>query len=113
MRMQKKHVSELIKKKKVKRCIYQNKREVNEQFGRKMDQNVSENRKLYLKKLSKVNEGKVKNCSRIKDGNRKLALGEVEVQRIWKEYFEGLYVIYTLEHVAIHICGFARACFYE
>ena len=31
-----------------------------------------------------MNWEKVKSCSRIKDGNRRLALGEVKVQRIWK-----------------------------
>ena len=32
---------------KVEKCIYQRKREVNEQFGRKMNQDVDENRKLF------------------------------------------------------------------
>ena len=38
-------------KKKVKRCIYQSKREVNEQFGRKMNQDVKGNRKLFRKEV--------------------------------------------------------------
>ena len=42
-----------------------------------------------------MNEGKVENYSRIKDGNGRLALEEVEVRRIWKEYFEDLYDIDT------------------
>ena len=33
--------------------------------------------------------------SRIMDGNGRLALGEDEVQRIWKEYFKELYDIDT------------------
>ena len=28
------------------------------------------------------------------------------MRRIWKEYFEDLYNIYTQEQVAIHMCGF-------
>ena len=28
------------------------------------------------------------------------------MQKIWKEYFEYLYNIYTLEQVAVHMCGF-------
>ena len=35
------------KKRKVKRCIYQSKKEMNEKFGRKMNQDVDENRKLF------------------------------------------------------------------
>ena len=42
-----------------------------------------------------MNEGKIENCSRIKEGNGRLALEEVEMQRIWKEYFEDLYNIDT------------------
>ena len=46
----------------IKRCIYQSKKEVNEQFGRKMNQET-------------VLEGsKVESCSRVKDGNGRLAL---------------------------------------
>ena len=48
--------------------IYQSEKEVNEQFGRKMNQHVNRNRKLFWKKVSKVNEGKAESCSRVKDG---------------------------------------------
>ena len=34
-------------KRKVKRCIYQRKRKVNEQFGRKINEDVNGNRKLF------------------------------------------------------------------
>ena len=44
--------------------------------------------------------------STIKDGNGRLVLEEVEVQRIWKEYYEDLYNIDTQEQVAVHMCGF-------
>ena len=53
------------KKKKVKRCIYQSKKEVNEQFGRKMNQYVDGNKKSFWKDVSKVNGRKVESCSRI------------------------------------------------
>ena len=52
-------------KKKIKRCIYQSNKEVQEKFGR----NMNGNRKLFWNELSKVNGGNVENCSRIKDGN--------------------------------------------
>ena len=63
------------------------------------------NRKLFWKEVSKANGGNVENCSKIKDENGVLALEEVEVQRIWKEYFEDLFIINTYEQVALHICG--------
>ena len=43
---------------KVKRCIYQSKKKVNEQFGRKRNQGVDGNRKLFWKDV-KWNGGKV------------------------------------------------------
>ena len=40
------------------------------------------NKKLFWKGVSNVKRGKVESCRRIKDGNRRMALGMVEVQRI-------------------------------
>ena len=48
-----------LQKGKVKRCIYQRKEEVQEQFGRKINQDVNRNRKLIWKEVSKANGGKV------------------------------------------------------
>ena len=48
-------------------------------------------------RLSNVKGGKVESCNRIKDRNGRLAQGEDEVRRIWKEYFEDLYYIDTQE----------------
>ena len=42
-----------------------------EQFGRKINQDVNGNRKLLWKEVSKANGGKVKNSNSIKDGNGK------------------------------------------
>ena len=53
-----------------------------------------------------MKEGKEESCSRVKDGNRRLAQEEDEMQKIWKEYFEDLYNIDTQEQVAVHMCGF-------
>ena len=50
--------------------------------------------------------GKVENFSRIKYGNERLAQGEDDVQRIWKEYFEDLYNVDTQELVAVHMRSF-------
>ena len=84
-------------KRKVKIFIYQSKKEVNEQFRRKMNQDVKENRKLFWKEVSKENGGKVKISERIKDENDWLALEKPEVRMIWKEYYEDLYNIDTQE----------------
>ena len=45
-------------------------------------------------------------CTRVKNGNRRLAWGENEVQRIWEDYFRNLHNIDTQEKVAVHIFGF-------
>ena len=56
--------------------------------------------------MSNAKGGKVESCSRIKDVNGRLAQGEDEVQRMWKEYFEDLYNIDSQEQVAVHMCDF-------
>ena len=71
-----------------------------------MNEDMNGYRKLFRKEVSNVNVGKVESCSRIKDGNMRLAQGEDKVLRIWKEYFEYLYNIDTQEQVAVHMCGF-------
>ena len=48
----------------------------------------------------------MESCSRVKDGNERLAQGEDEVRIIWKEYFEDMYNIDTQEQVAVQICGY-------
>ena len=71
-----------------------------------MNQDVNESRKLFWKEVGKTNGEKMENCNKIKGGNRRFALEEVEVRRISKEYFENLYNIDNQKQVAIHICGF-------
>ena len=78
-------------KRKVKRCTYQSKKEVQEQFRRKMNQDMNGNRKLFCKRAIKRMEEKWK----IKDGNGRLVLEEIEVRMIWKEHFEDLYNVDT------------------
>ena len=93
-------------KRKVKMCIYQSKKKVNEQFGRKMNEDVNGSRILFWKEVSNAKGGKVKSCSRIKDGNGRLSQWEDKMRKIWKEYFEDLYNIDTQEQVPVHMCGF-------
>ena len=59
--------------------IYESKKDVQERFGRKVNQDVNKNRKLFWKEVRKVNGGKVEDSNRIKDRNGRLALEEVEV----------------------------------
>ena len=75
-------------KRKVKRCIYQNKNKVNRQFRRKMNEDVNGNMKLLWKEVSDPKGGKVECCRRIKGGNERLAQGKDEVQKIWKAYLK-------------------------
>ena len=44
-------------------------KKVNEQFGRKMNEDVNGNWKFFWKEVSNAKGGKVKSCSRIQDGN--------------------------------------------
>ena len=53
-------------KREVKRCIYQSKKKANEQFGRKMNENVNGSRKLFWKEVSNPKGGKGEICSRLK-----------------------------------------------
>ena len=58
--------------------------------------------KSFGRDLSNAEEGKVENSSRVKNGNGRLARGEDELRRIWKENFEDLHNIGTLEQVLFH-----------
>ena len=86
--------------------IHQSKKKVREQFGRKINEEVNGNRKLFWKEASNEKGEKVESYSRISDVNRRLAQGKDQVRKIWKEYFEGLYNIDTQEKVAFYMCGF-------
>ena len=56
MKSQKKDVWKCTEKRKVKRCKYRSKKKVNEQFGRKMNEDVNGNMKLFWKEVSNVKE---------------------------------------------------------
>ena len=93
-------------KRKFKGCIYQSKKQVNEQYERKMNEDVNGHRKLSWKDVRNVKRGKVESCSRIKKINWRLEQEQDEVQKIWNEYFEDLYYIDNREQFAVHMCGF-------
>ena len=53
-----------------------------------MNEDVNGNRKLFWKEESNAKGSKVESCTRINDGNLRLAQGEDEVRKIWKEYLK-------------------------
>ena len=55
--------------------VYLSEKKVNEQFGRKMNEDLNENRKLFWKEVSNAKGGKVASCSRINDINGRLVQG--------------------------------------
>ena len=67
---------------KVKRCIIQSKNKVNEQFERKINEDVNGNRKLFWEEASNAKQGKMEYCNKVKDGNGRLAQGEDEAKKI-------------------------------
>ena len=60
-----------------------------------MNEDVNGNMKLFWKEMSNLKGGKMESCIRINDRNGRLAQGEGEVRRIWKEYFKDLYILDT------------------
>ena len=67
------------RKEKFKGCIYQSKKDMMEQFERKLNQDIDVNRKLFKKGVSEVSRGKLESFSIIKDGDERLALRKDEL----------------------------------
>ena len=55
-------------------------KKVNRQFGRKINEDLNENKKLFWNEVSNAKGGKVESCSSIKDGNLRLAHGEDDLK---------------------------------
>ena len=55
-------------------------RKVNEQFVKKMNEDVTGNRILFWKEVSNPKGGKVESCSRVKNGNGRLTQEEDEAR---------------------------------
>ena len=91
------------------RCItvYKKKREgykpyiPGENFGRKMNEDLGRDIKLFWKEVGKMNGRKVKRCIIIKEGNGKIGLGEDIVRITWKEHFTDLNNMNTKDQVAV------------
>ena len=63
-------------KRKVKRCIYEIKDEIQEQFGRKMNQDVNGNRKMFWKEVSK-DKGERTECSNYRSNSLLIVVGKI------------------------------------
>ena len=72
---------------KVKMRIYRSKKKVNDQFERKINEDVNGNRKLFWKEVSNFKGGKEESCSRIKDVNGRLPQGEDKVRKSGRSIF--------------------------
>ena len=59
-----------------------------------MNKDGNGNKKLFWKEVRSAKGRKVESCSRVKDGNGRLAQGEDKARKIWKKYFEDLHNIY-------------------
>ena len=94
------------KKRKTKRCISRRKKEVNEQFGRKMNGDVQGNRKFFWKEVRKLKKESTGNVQKIMNGNGAFVNDEMEVRKVWSEHFESLHNVGINEEVIVSVCGF-------
>ena len=68
-----------------------------------MNQEVCENIKLFRRKFVKISGGKVESCSRIKDRNGRVVVGENKIRSTLKEYPEDLYNMDTEDLGVVHM----------
>ncbi len=73
-------------KKRVRKMIKMSKRRVDEEFGRKLSQNFSENKKHFWKEVTKVRGGERSGDVWMRGENGELGRGESELKGIWKGY---------------------------
>ncbi len=73
-------------KKRVRRLIEESKRRVDEEFGRKLSQNFSENKKFFWKEV-KVRGAEKSGDVMIRGENGELVRGDSELKVVWKGYF--------------------------
>ncbi len=71
-------------KNRVRELIEESKRKVDEEFGRKLSQNFSENKKLFWKEVKRRGEEKKSGDVRMRGEDRELVEGESEMKGIWK-----------------------------
>ncbi len=77
-------------KKRARELIDETKRRVDEEFGRKLSRNFSENKQLFWTEVKKVRGGEKNGDVRMRGEDGELVGGERELKGIWKGYFEQL-----------------------
>ncbi len=77
-------------KNRVRELIEESKRRMDEEFGRKLSQNFSENKKLFWKEVKKVRGEERSGDVRMRREDGDLVGSESELKGIWKGYFEQL-----------------------
>src|SRR5678815_1288391 len=96
-------------KRNTKRCIRRRKQEVNEQFGRRMNEDIQGNRKLFWKEARKVKNENKGNLLRIMNRDGAFVTDEMDVRGVWKEHFENLHNFGSNEEVIVNVSGFDGA----
>ncbi len=77
-------------KNRVRELIEESKTRVDEEFGRKLRQNFSENNKFFWKEVKKARGGEKSGDVRMRGEDGGLVGSESELKEIWKSYFEQL-----------------------
>ena len=77
-------------KRRVKRGAREHKRRANNEWGRRLAGNYSENKKMFWKEVKQLRKEGGKKEERVKDRNGQMLNGEEEVNRRWAEHFEEL-----------------------
>ncbi len=68
----------------MRRLIEESKRRVDEEFGRKLSQIFSENKKLFWKEVKNVRGGERSGDVRMRGENGEFVRGESELKGVWK-----------------------------
>ncbi len=71
--------------------VEERKRRVDEEFGRKLNENFSENKKLFWKEVRRVRGGERGGGVRMRGEDGELVRGENNLKGLWKDYFEQLF----------------------
>ena len=95
-----------IAKKVAKRDVERCKIEANERLGRKMNDDLNGNVKLFWKEVRKANGSTKSGCKRIKGRDGSMLIEEDDVKNRWREYFESLFNVRANADINVNMCGF-------
>lgn len=75
-------------------------------FGRRIDDDIQENRVLIWKQIQDAMEENKENLYRIMNFNGAFITNEMKVRKRWREHFENLNNISSDEEVIMNLSGF-------